>query len=103
MLEYYLRGKPVESVNIKAIAKKTDRCSGADIAFICEIATEKSLERAIASGKVEPITDKELKSALQEVRPSTSAWFETARNYAMFANSSGEFNDLVEYMKAHRI
>ena len=55
------------------------------------------------SGEMEPITNRQLKSALREVRPSIATWFETARNYAMFANASGEFNDLAEYMQQHRI
>ena len=44
-----------------------------------------------------------MKAALKEVRPSISAWFETARNYALFANASGEFNDLAEYIQQHKV
>ena len=40
---------------------------------------------------------------MREVRPSTRSWFEVARNYAMFANEGGTYDDLLEYIKTHRI
>ena len=98
-----LEERPTEGVDLTRLAKKTKGYSGADIAFICETATEKTLERAMQSGKMEPVSGKELERAIREVRPSIAAWFETARNYALFANASGEFNDLAEYLEAHRL
>lgn len=103
ILELNLTDRPVKGVDIKAMAKKTRGYSGADLAFICEMATEKTLERAMSSGEMVPITDKELKAALKDARPSIANWFETARNYAMFANASGEFNDLSEYIRDNKI
>lgn len=103
ILELNLADRPVETIDLKGFAKKTRGFSGADIAFLCETATEKTLERAMKTGQMEPITTSELKSALKEIRPSIASWFETARNYAMFANASGEFNDLAEYIQANKI
>ena len=103
IFELNLKDRPIEDLDFKSFAKKTKGYSGADIAFLCELATEKTLERAMQSGQLEPITANELKQALKETRPSISAWFETARNYAMFANASGEFNDLASYIDANRI
>ena len=103
ILSMNLADRPVEKVDTGALAKKTRGYSGADLAFVCEMATEKTLERAMSSGEMQPITDKDLKLALKEVRPSIASWFETARNYAMFANASGEFNDLAEYIQENRI
>ncbi len=103
ILSLNLNERPTDGVDLNWLAKKTKGYSGADLAFICELATESTLERAMKSGEMEPITHRQLKSALGEVRPSIASWFETARNYAMFANASGEFNDLAEYMQQHRI
>lgn len=103
ILSMNLADRPVEKVDTGSLAKKTRGYSGADLAFVCEMATEKTLERAMSSGEMQPITDKDLKLALKEVRPSIASWFETARNYAMFANASGEFNDLAEYIQENRI
>ncbi len=103
IFELNLADRPMERVDLKRLAKKTRGYSGADIAFVCETATEKTLERAMQTGEMEPITGKELELAVKETRPSIAAWFETARNYAMFANASGEFNDLAEYIEANRV
>ena len=103
ILTLNLDGRPVEGADLKGLAKKTRGYSGADLAFICETATESALERAMQSGSMAPITDKDLRAAFKEVRPSIANWFESARNYAMFANASGEFNDLADYIRKHRI
>jgi len=40
---------------------------------------------------------------LKDVRPSTTAWFDTARNYALFANEGGIYDDLLAYMRANKL
>ena len=45
----------------------------------------------------------DFKQALAQVRPSTQAWFETARNFVLFANESGVYDDLLAYMKARHL
>jgi hypothetical protein len=45
----------------------------------------------------------DFRTALKEVKPSTRAWFETARNYAMFANEGGAYDDLLVYMRQQRM
>ena len=36
------------------------------------------------------------------MRPSIGAWFETARNVALFANGDGGYDDLLAYLKKLR-
>ena len=47
------------------------------------------------SGTVRMIGMRDLEAALREVRPSVGPWLETARNVALFANASGEYDDLL--------
>ena len=61
------------------------------------------MEDAVASGQVRPIALADFKAALKEVRPSTRPWFETARNYAMFANDGGIYDELLSYMRANKL
>ena len=53
-------------------------------------------------GVPRPISSADLASALRDVKPSAGAWFHTARNFAMFANEGGLYDDLLDYMRAHR-
>ncbi len=103
IIELCLDDRPVDKLNLAKIIKGTSGFSGADVTHICETATEQALARAMKSGSMEPITQKDLEQSMKQVRPSIGKWFQTAKNHAMFANNSGEFNDLIEYITKHRI
>ena len=45
----------------------------------------------------------DFKKALKDVKPSIRPWFETARNYAMFANEGGAYDELLDYLRAARM
>jgi SpoVK/Ycf46/Vps4 family AAA+-type ATPase len=104
VLNLNLKGRPVDgTVDVGAIAKLTNEFSGADLAHLVESAAEFAMEDSIMTGKVRSITQNDFKRALREVRPSTRPWFDVARNYAMFANEGGVYDDLLEYLKANKL
>jgi len=99
ILRIMLRGKPVENVDFNGIAKKADKYSGADIMALVDIAVEKKIEEAMKNGVPKPILTKDLDQALKEIKPSTAEWFATARNYALYANTAGAYDDILKYLK----
>ncbi len=103
VLRYHVTGKPVEALDFAWLAGKTEGYSGADLAHLCESAAELAMEEAMASGKPRPLALADFKKALKDVKPSTRAWFETARNYAMFANEGGAYDELLDYLRAARM
>lgn len=104
ILTFHLRGRPIDgSVNLEAIAQHTSEFSGADLAYLVESAAEFAMEDSLLSGNVRSITQNDFKRALKEVKQSTRPWFEVARNYAMFANEGGVYDDLLEYLKKNRL
>jgi AAA+ superfamily predicted ATPase len=103
ILEHHLKGKPATAVDVKAIASKTEGFSGADLAHLCESATELAMEESVTSGTVRSITTVDFGQALRQVKPSTRSWFETARNFVLFANQSGTYDDLQEYMRSKKL
>jgi len=100
ILRFHLHERPAEGVDAAWIASRTAEFSGADLAHLCESAAELALEESLQSGTARPLTTADFKRALKEVRPSVRAWFDTARNYAMFANEGGLYDDLLAYIKA---
>ena len=102
ILRFHLRGRPVDDVNFKSLADKTSGFSGADLAHVCETGAEFAIEDSIKTGKVRSIGTNDLERALKQVHPSTTAWFETARNFALFANEGGIYDELLEYLKKKR-
>jgi SpoVK/Ycf46/Vps4 family AAA+-type ATPase len=103
IIRHHLQDRPVERVDVGQIAARTEHFSGADLAHLCESATELALEDSIARGAPRAIGSADFQRALKDVRPSTRAWFEAARNYAVFANESGLYDDLLAYLKANNL
>ena len=103
ILRHHLRGRPVSGLRLDALAKRTDGYSGADLAHLCDSAAELALMNSAASGTVHPITMAELESVLAQVRPSIGAWLEAARNVALYANESGAYDELVDYLNARKL
>ncbi len=94
-----LNGKPVDSVDTNKLAAKSPEYSGADIEAVIDIAIENKLEEAIKLGVPQPLSTKDLLRALKKHSPSTKEWFVTARNFALYANESGLYDDILSYLK----
>jgi SpoVK/Ycf46/Vps4 family AAA+-type ATPase len=103
VIRAHLKDRPAEGVDVRWIASKTAEFSGADLAYLCENAAESAMEAAMAAGKARPISTDDFKKAMRDVRPSTRPWFEIARNYAMFSNEGGVYDELLAYIRAHKI
>lgn len=103
ILRYHLQARPIDGLDVRWIASRTPDFSGADLAHLCESAAEIALEASASSAATRPITHADFQQALKDVRPSTRPWFETARNYALFANEGGVYDDLVAYMRTHKM
>ena len=103
ILHYHLQERPLDSINLGKLATATEHFSGADLAHLCDSAAELAMEDSVRSGEVRMITMKDFAKALKEVRPSTSAWLEDARNVVLFANQGGQYDELLAYLKQRRL
>jgi transitional endoplasmic reticulum ATPase len=92
-------GKPVDDIDYAHVAKKTEAFSGADLKAVLDRAIETKLADAMKVGIPKPLTTKDLLAAAAGVRPSTREWFATARNYALYANQGGAYDDVLQYLK----
>jgi SpoVK/Ycf46/Vps4 family AAA+-type ATPase len=101
ILALHLRGRPVASMDVSPLAASLDGFSGADLAYVCENATELAMQEALRTGDRRPISEEHLKQAAKGIKPSTRAWFDTAQNVARFANEGGEYDELLVYLRAH--
>lgn len=94
-----LAGKPVGDIDTKKIAAAAKDYSGADIKAAIDIATEDKLRESMSKGSIQPITTKDLLKAVKQHRPTTLEWFSSAKNYALYANESGLYDDILKYLK----
>jgi AAA+ superfamily predicted ATPase len=103
VFRYHLKDRPVAGIDLAKLAKSTDGYSGADIAHICETAAERALMDSVRLGEPRMIGTPDLEAAIAEVKPSLGAWFDTARNVALFANEGGTYDDLAAYLRKRRL
>jgi transitional endoplasmic reticulum ATPase len=94
-----LKGKPLEDIDHAKLAKASEGFSGADIKASVDEAVEAKLREAIKAGKPAPLTTKDLLAAAKAARPSAKEWFSTARNYALYSNQGGIYDDILAYLK----
>jgi SpoVK/Ycf46/Vps4 family AAA+-type ATPase len=103
ILRYHLRDRPLKSIDYEELASLCEGMSGADLRLICDDAAEQALGEAIRTSVMQPIENDQLRAAIRSTRPSTAPWLESARNYVRYANSSGEYDDLANYLRRRKI
>lgn len=98
IVEIHSREKPIVGLDATALAKRTEGFSGADLRAVFDRAIESTLTEAMKRGEVVPVTGKCLIKTAKRVKPSTRKWFESAKNYALYANQSGFYDDVLSYL-----
>lgn len=99
ILRVLCRHKPIADIDYEYLSKKSDRFSGADLQAVIDLAVERKLQEAIKQGIPKPLTTKDLLAAVTSIKPSVSEWFSTARNYAVYSNENGIYDDILNYLK----
>jgi transitional endoplasmic reticulum ATPase len=99
MLQTMLQSKPVGEVDVKKIAAATTDYSGADLNAVIDIAVEEKLRESMSKGSIQVLTTNNLLAAVKQHKPTTSEWFASARNYALYSNESGLYDDILKYLK----
>lgn len=99
ILRLQLKGKPQDSIDAGQVAKKCDSFSGADLKAVVDMAIEAKLREAMKLGRPQPLTTKDLLKAAKGLKATTREWFSTARNYALYSNQGGVYDDVLKFLK----
>jgi transitional endoplasmic reticulum ATPase len=94
-----LKNKPTDGIDYAALSKQTNDYSGADIEAIIDITIEQKLEESFKDGIPKPIKTKDLLNACTKHKASTKEWFSAAKNFALYANDSGLYDDILSFLK----
>ncbi|WP_334121058.1 ATP-binding protein [Glutamicibacter sp.] len=103
ILRYHLERRPIAGIDLKWIVQRTDGFSGADLEHLCTTAAEKAMMQSIERNEVLPVDMTHIQLALNEVKPSTLPWLESARNVVRFSNENGRYDELEEYLIARKL
>lgn len=98
IFERLLHDKPTEKIDIESLLNNTEGYSGADLRAVVDIAIEAKLPESLKQNKIIPIGQSDLKNAIGRHKPTTKEWFSTARNYALYSNESGQYDDILKYL-----
>jgi transitional endoplasmic reticulum ATPase len=99
IIEILLKGKPLAAdVKPAAVAARTAGLSGADLKAVVDAAVDTRLRLSMRAGRPLPIEQSDLLDATKLVKPSTKEWFATARNYALYSNEGGLYDDILVYL-----
>lgn len=99
VLQLQCLGKPLAEIDFDHVAKKTADFSGADLKAVVDVAVERKLQEALKTGVPQPLTTKDLVTAAGTLKPTTKEWFATARNYALYSNQGGIYDDILQHLK----
>lgn len=98
----HLQGKPAESLDYSKLAAQSKGFSGADIMAAVDSCVEDVLSEAMIKGKMIPLNQNTLLKAIKKTKPSTLEWFSSAKNYATYANESGVYDEILDYLKTRK-
>lgn len=93
ILRRALDRRPIAGADPAELARRTEGCSGADLVHIVETASEHA----------RPVTVRQLEQAASDAPRSPKAWFGVARDHARYANAAGQYDDLLAYIRAHKL
>jgi SpoVK/Ycf46/Vps4 family AAA+-type ATPase len=102
ILRVHLRRRPIEGIDLGDLVRRTKGFSGADLEHLVTTAAEKAMTESIRTGSVRPMRMDDMRAALKEVKPSIGPWVQTARNVAEYSNGSGEYDDMVEWLREEK-
>ena len=98
ILRLIAQDKPQQNIDYPQLGKKLKDFSGADLKAVVDIAIEAKLQEAMKTGMPVPLVTKDLVVAGKRVKPSTKEWFATARNYALYSNQGGAYDEILKYL-----
>lgn len=95
----HLKQKPTDPIDYKSLAKASKEFSGADIMAAIDIAVEHKLQASFKDGIPKPLSTKDILKGIKKSKPTTKEWFRSAKNYALYANDGGLYDDILDYLK----
>jgi transitional endoplasmic reticulum ATPase len=98
IINVLVKDKPIDKLDARALAKATKDFSGADLKAVFDLATEGTLLKAMRENRVIPITMSDLLKNAKTVVPSSRAWFDSAKNYALYSNQSGLYDPILAHL-----
>jgi SpoVK/Ycf46/Vps4 family AAA+-type ATPase len=93
-----LKDIPINDIDYKKLADETNFYSGADIKGIVDNSVEVVLDEIFEKGEERDIITKDILGVISTSKSSVTEWFELVENVLEYANESGEYDEVAEYV-----
>ncbi|HEX4518175.1 MAG TPA: ATP-binding protein [Gaiellaceae bacterium] len=103
ILGLLVRDRPAEGLDLGRISERTALFSGADLRGLVEQAIDLAIDETIETGIDRSLTGSEFDVVLKRFVPSTLEWIATARRYVEFANDTGRYDDVRDFLKSREV
>lgn len=102
ILKRLLEGRPVSDLlDMENLVVRTGGFSGADLESLVETSVDYALDSSLSPENITLITNEHFEDAFDEVKSTTREWLSEARNFGEYANQSGMYDDLRDFLKKH--
>ncbi|MEQ3746937.1 MAG: ATP-binding protein [Henriciella sp.] len=102
ILKRLLEGRPVSDLlDMENLVMRTGGFSGADLESLVETSVDYALDSSLSPENITLITNEHFEDAFDEVKSTTREWLSEARNFGEYANQSGMYDDLRDFLKKH--
>ena len=103
ILKLRLKGKPQGEIDVVDVARRTEHYSGADLGHVVDTACEAALKISLSGAGLQPLTSAGLVAAAAKVKPTTREWFSSAKNFVAYANQSGQYDEVADYLRRYKL
>ena len=102
ILKRLLEGRHVSDLlDMENLVVRTGGFSGADLESLVETSVDYALDSSLSPENITLITNEHFEDAFDEVKSTTREWLSEARNFGEYANQSGMYDDLRDFLKKH--
>lgn len=99
IFKLYLQKLPIEEIDYSALAEATSYFSGADIKGLADRVSENVIEKILESGSDSKISQDDIFEVLDNHKATTLEWLSVAKNVVEYANDSGTYDELANYIQ----
>ncbi|WP_044413386.1 ATP-binding protein [Thiomicrospira microaerophila] len=92
---------PIGQLDYAELAQLSAHFSGADIKGWVDQVSETVIESILETGQERLIEQADLVAQRSHLKPSTLEWLEAAKNVVEYANQSGVYDELADYLDQH--
>jgi SpoVK/Ycf46/Vps4 family AAA+-type ATPase len=95
--------KPQHELQLDLVAKYTEHFSGADLEYLVKDAIDSAITRSFETGEIQPLTNQDLLTAMENRQPTTMEWFQTAKSYAVFSDANQDYQSVLDYIHKYNL